>query len=108
MKNRELKELKNDKNISPEDVANFALYDNDISDINKYTAICDLVVCCERSQTAPLKQQIKELEAERDKYREALQNIVDYENRGRDNGEPRISDHWFNIAEQALNQKDNG
>lgn len=35
---------------------------------------------------------------------EALENIVGYENRGRAKGEPRISDHWYDIAVAAIAQ----
>lgn len=34
---------------------------------------------------------------------DVLQNIIDYEDRGRARGEPTISDHWFNPAKQLLN-----
>lgn len=47
---------------------------------------------------------ITELEAKLQKCREGLEVIVKYEQRGRDKGEPRISDHWFDIAKTALKE----
>lgn len=51
---------------------------------------------------------IAELEKQNAVYREALDKIIEYENRGRAKGEPRISDHWYNIAKQALSSKEVG
>lgn len=52
-----------------------------------------------------LREAYRKQEALRDaapELLEALTNIVEYEERGRNNNEPRISEHWYNIAKQAI------
>jgi hypothetical protein len=39
------------------------------------------------------------------KLRKALQDIIDYEDRGRAQGEPRISEKWYEGAREALKVK---
>lgn len=100
MKNRELEDLKKDPNITPEDVARFSLYENDMNDSSKYTAICDLVVCCERSQTLPLQEKVSKLEKENAKLREALEALYSWQGERNRIGTYRDA---LNKARQALN-----
>jgi len=69
MKYRKLTDLLADKNITPEDVAQFALFERDMLDSDKFKALCDLILCCERVAVA-------ELESKLQKFREGLERIA--------------------------------
>lgn len=50
MKHKDHKDmLRNPDHIKPEDVAQFALFETDLNDNNKFRVLCDLIVACEQS-----------------------------------------------------------
>lgn len=99
MKHRKLQDLMSDKNITPEDVAQFILFETEFNDNDKFRVICDLIVCCEQCAKS-------ELEAERDKLREALERISGKRKLYGTHRWASLLESSVQIAEHALNSKE--
>lgn len=95
MKHRKLQDLMSDKNLTPEDVAQFILFETDLNDNDKFRVICDLIVCCEKSASIKLEKQNAV-------YREALEKIQEYQ---MNYVEVARATKVYQIAEQALRHK---